>query len=115
MDNEITRADLLERVRAVAEEILEYNPDATDTDALYDAIYEQADGLVNVYTHAGIQEWLVAGMPDAEDFGGEAPHHENPEDTTARIYREASVAMYYWYADTLREELDSLIAKRDWR
>ena len=113
MNGEVTRADLLEAVRATAQEILEYDTEATDIDELYDAIHESADGLVNVYTYACIQEWITAGMPDAEDYGADAPIHEEPESTTARIYREASVAMYYWYADGLRCELSDLLEERN--
>ena len=113
MNGEVTRADLLEAVRVIAREILEYDTDATDIDELYDAIHEQADSLVNVYTYACIQEWLTVGMPDAEEYGADAPTHENPESTTDRIYREASVAMYYWYADGLRCELSDLLEERN--
>ncbi len=113
MNGEITRADLLENVRASAQEILDYKPEARDIDDLYDDIHEQADSLVNIYYLGAVQEWVVAGMPDAEDYGADAPIHEEPESTTARIYREASVAMYYWYADEMTNALSDLLEARN--
>ena len=109
----ITRHDLLETVRATAKEILDYDTDATDIDDLDDAIHENADGLVNVYTYACIQEWITAGMPDADDYGADAPIHDEPDSTTGRVYREASVAMYYWYRDELTNAVAELLEERN--
>lgn len=96
----ITERDLLESVRIVAQEILDYNPDATDPDDLDDAIHEQADGMVNVYTYACIQEWLAVGMPDAEDYGA---------DTGGTIIQQVMASMYFWYRDQLTEALADML------
>ena len=106
MNGELTRADLMETIRATAQEILEYNPDATDIGELYDAIHENADGLVNVYTYACAQEWLIANMPDPEDYDLECA----PEDD---INRRITIAMYGWYADELRLVLEDMLTARN--
>lgn len=91
----ITEFDLLESVRAVAREILEYNPDAVSTDDLEDALHEQADSLVNVYTYACAQEWLAVGMPTTDELVGETFEGD--------VHKQIAFAMYYWYQNQLIE------------
>jgi hypothetical protein len=100
----ITRHDLLESVRGAVTEMLEYN-DGTTVDDFEDALHEYAGGLVNVYYTGVIEEWEVAGYPDAEDFGGCYPEQLRDDTTLQRVAREASVAMYYWYHTQLTREL----------
>jgi len=101
----ITRHDLLENVRGAVTEMLEYN-DGTTVDDFEDALHEYADGMINVYYTGAIEEWAVAGYPDAEDFGGCYPEHGKDDTTLQRVASEATVAMYYWYRDELTCELD---------
>ena len=101
----ITEHDLLESVRLVAQEILDYNPDATDATDVMDAIHEQADGLVNVYYYACAQEWLAVGMPEVpEEFHGEA---------TTDVNRLISLAMYNWYEGELVCAVEELLEERN--
>jgi hypothetical protein len=85
--------------------MLEYN-DGTTVDDFEDALHEYADGMVNVYYTGVIEEWAVAGYPDADDYSGEYPVHGWDDTTLQRVAREATVAMYYWYRDELTCELD---------
>jgi len=101
----ITRADLLESVRGAITEMLDYAPNATSDDDFEEALHEYADGLVNVYHTGAVEEWAVAGYPDAEDLGGVYPEHLRDDTTLQRVAREASVAMYYWYHTELTREL----------
>jgi hypothetical protein len=94
---------MMSAVESAADEIMEYNPDAVDVDDVCDAIDEQADGLVNVYTRNCIEEWLVAGMPDAEDYGA---------DTGGTIIQQVMQAMFFWYRDELTSRVDMLIANK---
>lgn len=102
----ITERDLLETVRMVAKEILDYNPDATELQDLDDAISESADGLVNVYYRGCAEEWLVAGMPTPEDFGLE----NHPE---GDIHKTIAYTMYYWYDERVREAVAQLLEQRN--
>jgi hypothetical protein len=106
MNGELTRADLMETIRATAQEILDYNLSATEIDDLYDAIHENADGLVNPYYGACAQEWLVANMPDPDDYGMST----EPDDD---INRRISIAMYGWYAHELSLVLEDLLTERN--
>ena len=105
INDTITRHDLLEQVSRAVNEMMDYSPDAITIEAFDTALHEYADGLVNVYYTGAIEEWAVAGYPDAEDFGGEYPEHDKDDSTLNRIAREASVAMYYWYYTELTREL----------
>ena len=103
----ITEYDLLESVRLVAREIMDYLPDETDEDddPIREAINEHADSLVNVYHYACAQEWLAVGMPDSIDYTGE--HAEGD------INRQITVAMYYWYNDKLTNAVHDLMTIRN--
>ena len=101
----ITVHDLLESVRGAVTEMMEYN-NGTTLDDFEDALHEYADGMVSVYYTRAVEEWAVAGYPDAEDLGGWYPEHDKDDTTLQRIAREASVAMYYWYHTELTRELE---------
>lgn len=114
MSNEIiTEYNLLENVRLVALEVMNYNPDATDIGELAAATSEQAEGLVNVYYYGCVQEWVAVGMPNVEDYGSDAPIHDEDDITTGRIYREASAAMYWWYEEKITDVLIQLLEQRN--
>lgn len=102
----ITVYGLLETVRMVAREVMEYNPDATDIDELYDAISEHADGLVNVYYRGCAEEWLAVGMPTPKDFGLE--NHPSGD-----IHQTIAYTMYYWYDERVREAVKQLLDQRN--
>ena len=98
----ITERDLLESVRLAAQEILDYHGGLIlDVDDVDDDIHEQADGLVNVYTYACMQEWLAVGMPEAEDYTG--------EQAEGTIIGQVMAGMYYWYRDQLTEAVRDLV------
>lgn len=106
MSDEITERDLLEAVRATAQEILDWNPDATDIDQLPDnTLNESADGLVNVYTYPCAQEWLAVGMPLTEDLVGETFEGD--------VHEQIRFGMYFWYQNQLIEELTELLDARN--
>ncbi len=98
---------MMSAIESAADEIMEYNPDAVDMDDdnVRDAIREYADGLVNVYTRNCIEEWLVAGMPEAEDYGAEA----SPDGT---IVERVMLGMFFWYEEKLTDRVDMLIANK---
>ena len=102
----ITEYDLLESVRLVAQEILDYNPDETDedSDAIREAIHEHADSLVNVYQYPCAQEWLAVNMPDPEDYGLES---------IGTINDQIATAMYCWYNDKLTNAVHDLMTIRN--
>jgi hypothetical protein len=99
--------ELQQSVRAAAEEIMEWNSDATDVFDLVDAIHEQAEGLLNVYYYGCTQEWVAVGMPTLEDFDLEIHNLTNKD-----IHAQISTIMFCWYKTNLERVVEELIEVR---
>lgn len=99
----VSEWQLLDSVKVSAIEIMRDNPEALDLDQLERAIDETADSLVNVYTYDCLQEWLAAGMPEAEEYG---------IDTGGTIIEQVMACMFFWYRERLTEEITELLEAR---
>jgi hypothetical protein len=95
-----TIQDMRESIKLAALEIIEWNENA-GLDELHDAISEQSDSLVNVYTRPCVEEWLAAGMPTLDEYGVE---------TSGDTIKDISAAMFFWYENELRNTLAELLA-----
>jgi ribulose 1,5-bisphosphate synthetase/thiazole synthase len=96
-----TIQDMRESIKLAAREIIEWNA-GMNVEQLDDAIAEQSDSLVNVYTRPCVEEWLAAGMPTLDEYGIES---------SGEIFKDIMAAMFFWYENELREVLAELLGE----
>ena len=96
-----TIQDMRESIKLAAREIIEWNA-GMNVEQLDDAIAEQSDSLVNVYTRPCVEEWLAAGMPTLNEYGIAS---------SGEIFEDIMAAMFFWYENELREVLAELLGE----
>ena len=95
-------SDIWQSVRDAGAEILEYNRDAVDVSDVADAITEQADGLIPVYTGEQVREWYALGLPDLDDSGM----------SDGSVFGTITASLFEWYHRELWQVVEDLLGER---
>lgn len=97
-----TRAGMLETIELASREIVEYLTDENgeiDTTNLDDALTDNADSLVPVYTGERYREWYAADFPQPDDYGLES----------VGTSEDMATGLFGWYLEALTRKVSELL------